>query len=456
VSGLFSTLTSASRALEAQRFGLDVTGQNIANVNTPGYARREILLASAPPADAWSAGSGVDIQGVRAARDRLLERRLQLERPAEQREGAVADSLSIVEVAIGRPGESIDAHMDVFFSWAAQLSADPASATLRHEFVSAGERLAGAFSEMSDRLSTARRQADANVRSAVTEVNQLAAEIAALNANIVRSGSNTTGVTALRDQQRVVLDQLSGLMDVAVIERADGGIDVTTAGGRSLVIGHESHAITLESMPPEGLADLRYDGVAMASDVSGGRLGGYLHARDTLVPDYLARLDTLAAGLASEVNALHMTGFDNAGNLGGAFFTFQAGPGAAASLGVEAAIVADPGRVAAAGLPIAGDNQNARALAALRDARVLNGGTFSDAWAQMVYRVGSDAQAARQEQISRQEIVRQVEALNDAVSGVSLDEEAMMMLRFQRAYEANARFFQAVDQAIETLLTMVR
>jgi flagellar hook-associated protein 1 FlgK len=87
---------------------------------------------------------------------------------------------------------------------------------------------------------------------------------------------------------------------------------------------------------------------------------------------------------------------------------------------------------------------------------VLNGGTFSEAWAQMVYRVGSDAQAARQEQISRQEIVRQVEALNDAVSGVSLDEEAMMMLRFQRAYEANARFFQAVDQAIETLLTMVR
>ncbi len=456
MSGLFSSLTSASRALEAQRFGLDVTGQNIANVNTPGFARREILLTAAPPADAWSAGSGVDIQGVRAARDRLLERRLQIERPAEQREGAIADSLSIVEVAIGRPGESIDAQLDVFFNWAAQLSADPASSTLRHEFVSAGERLASAFGEMSERLSTARRQADANVRSAVTEANDLAAQIAALNANIARAGSNSPGVTALRDQQKVLLDQLTGVMDVTVIERGDGGIDVATAGGRSLVIGNESRAITLQSMPPEGLAELQYDGVAMSRDITGGTLGGYLHARDGLVPDYLSRLDTLAGSVASEVNALHMTGFDNAGNLGGAFFTFQAGPGAAASLAVEAAIVADPGRVAAAGLPIAGDNQNARALAALRDARVLNGGTFSDAWAQLVYRVGSDAQSARQEQISRQEIVRQVEALNDAVSGVSLDEEAMMMLRFQRAYEANARFFQTVDQAIETLLSMVR
>ena len=108
-------------------------------------------------------------------------------------------------------------------------------------------------------------------------------------------------------------------------------------------------------------------------------------------------------------------------------------------------------------MPASGDNQNARALANLRDARVMNGGqaTLIDAWAQLVYRIGSDAQAAQQEQQSRAEIVRQVEALTEAVSGVSLDEEAMMMMRFQRAYEANARFFQAVNQSIDTLMQML-
>lgn len=117
-----------------------------------------------------------------------------------------------------------------------------------------------------------------------------------------------------------------------------------------------------------------------------------------------------------------------------------------------------PSLIAAAGVPASGDNQNARALANLRDARVMNGGqgTMIDAWSQLVYRIGSDARAAEQERQSRAEIVKQVEALTDAVSGVSLDEEAMMMMRFQRAYEANARYFQAVNQSIETLMQMLR
>jgi flagellar hook-associated protein 1 FlgK len=103
---------------------------------------------------------------------------------------------------------------------------------------------------------------------------------------------------------------------------------------------------------------------------------------------------------------------------------------------------------------VPGDNTNARALAALRDADVSPNGSFSDVWSQLVYRVGADTQAAQQAQTSRQEIVRQIQALREAVSGVSLDEEAMSMIRYQRAYEANARFFQAVDQSIETLMTM--
>ncbi len=87
--------------------------------------------------------------------------------------------------------------------------------------------------------------------------------------------------------------------------------------------------------------------------------------------------------------------------------------------------------------------------------KVSAGATFGDLWAQIVYRVGSDTLAASQEQVSRRDIVNQIEALNEAVSGVSLDEEAMTMLRFQRAYEANARFFQVVNQTIDALLNAV-
>ena len=121
-------------------------------------------------------------------------------------------------------------------------------------------------------------------------------------------------------------------------------------------------------------------------------------------------------------------------------------------------MAADARLLSAAGVANGGDNQNARAIAALREQAVLNGNTatLSDAWGDLVYRVGRDTRSALDEMRSRAEIVSQVDALRDEVSGVSLDEEAMNLLKFQRAYEANARFFTTVDRMLEMLLNMVR
>ena len=145
------------------------------------------------------------------------------------------------------------------------------------------------------------------------------------------------------------------------------------------------------------------------------------------------------------------------GATGASFFTaLPSAAGAARTISVSAGIVADPSKIATGGTATAGDNTVARKLADLRDARVLSGGTatLSDAWGSLIYRVGADTKTASDEQSSRAEIVQQVELLREQVSGVSLDEEAMMMMKFQRAYEANARFFQAIDSALDTLLSL--
>jgi flagellar hook-associated protein 1 FlgK len=454
MSGLLGSLTSATRALEAQRYGLDVTGQNIANVNTPGYARREVLLASVPPMDPMSAGGGVDVVGVRAARDRLLDRRLQMERPAEQREGAIAEALSLIEIEIGQPGESIDARLSEFFDAASRLSADPTSTPARQDFVLSGERLASAFRDMAGRLATGRRALDLQVRGSADQINTLAGRIAALNTSLAKLPADSPSAMSLRDEQKTILDQLTELVDVGTIERADGGVDLTIGNGRALVVGGESVTVEVRATGADGMTALYAGDYAITAEVSGGRLAGQLQVRDQFVVEYQARLDDLAFSVAAEVNRVHQGGFDASGNPGVAFFTTTAtAAGAAAALNVSAVVAADTGRVAAAGVAAAGDNQNARAMADLRDLRVMNGGqsTFGQAWAQLIYRVGSDTQSAQQGQRSRAEIVQQIEAMSDAVSGVSLDEEAMMMMRFQRAYEANARFFRAIDESIDTL-----
>ena len=458
MSGLFGTLTSASRSLDAQRFGLDVVGQNIANVNTAGYSRRTLDLAAIPPTSALNAGGGVEVEGVRAIRDSLLDRRLWQELPSQSMQAAVANALSVVEVALGDAGASLDQKMTACFDSFARLSEDPTSATARQEVLLQGQSLASGFSDMVSRLHLAQRDADTRIRGDVDQVNALVAQIASLNASI---GGAQTGadVQTLKDQQNEAVKTLAGLLDVSVMQREDGGVDVTFGLGRPLVIGASDFAITATPTGPSGLVVLTdANGVDVAAEIRSGSLGGYLQVRDTTIPGYASRLDDIAYTLAGQVNAIHQAGFDLGGAAGLPFFSpLATAAGAASAISVNAAVAGDPNRVVAAGVAAAGDNQAARQLADLRDARVMfgNTATLHDAWGRLVYQAGTDTRFARLEQRSRGEIVLQIEALRESVSGVSLDEEAANMIKFQRAYEANARFFTTVDSAIETLINMV-
>jgi flagellar hook-associated protein 1 FlgK len=241
-----------------------------------------------------------------------------------------------------------------------------------------------------------------------------------------------------------------------VLQRADGAIDVTLTSGKALVIGASAYALeTTSSNPPV----IRLGDADVTADFTSGRLGGLLQVRDTIIPGYMSRLDQLAYDVASAVNSVHATGYDANGNAAGAFFAPLAGvAGAASSLTVESALVSDSRLVAASGTGASGDNTIARALAALRDANISNGGTRSAhaAWSQIVYAVGGDAAAARASENSHSQVVAQLEQMRAQASGVSYDEEAANLMRYQRAYEANARYFKTILDTLDTLMEMVQ
>jgi len=314
---------------------------------------------------------------------------------------------------------------------------------------------------MAGRLDTARLDADRQARGSVDDINALVEQIAALNVSIGGASAMEKSLHA-RDEQFDLVRQLSELIDINVLDRPEGGVDVSVGNGRPLVVGQTSYAIDVTNTAPYGYAALSTGGVDITTEITGGRLGGFLQVRDVNIPDYVARLDTLAFAVADEINTLHAAGFDQTGGTGGGFFDFSTAPvgtvGAASALIVRAAVAADARLIAAGNSAAPGDNTAARGIADLRQANVLNGGTatLSDGWGQIVYRVARDTKSAGDERDSRQEIVRQIDALRDAVSGVSLDEEAMQLMKFQRAYEANARFFQVIDQTLETLIGLSR
>jgi flagellar hook-associated protein 1 FlgK len=456
MSGLYTSLTMAARALTAQQLGLEVTGNNIANVNTAGYARRTIDFAAVKPESSLSAGNGVEVTGIRSIRDRLLERRVLEEVPSEGRAQQLTEILQVVESGIGATGQSIDGRLTEMFGSFSRLADAPTSAVARADVLNTADELAQSFHEMAGRLSDAQRQADTRVRSTVEEINALAEQIRSLNHSMGASGPE--GRLPLQDQMSNLLRSLNNLVNVDVVQRNDGGVDITVGSGRALVIADEVYPLEAVSQPPNGLAAVMANGMDITSELRGGRIVGAIEARDVNIPDYMTRLDTIAYELVNQVNAIHQAGFDQLGNTNQDFFApLASADGAARLISVDAAVRADSRLIAAASVNEVGDNGAAKQLANLRDALVLEGNsaTLVDSWSHFAFRVGRDTRAALDGSKAQSDIVEQIDALRDAVSGVSLDEEAVNMIKFQRAYEANARFFSTIDQTLTILFSIV-
>ncbi len=455
MSDLLGSLSVAARSLGAQALGLQVTGDNIANVNTPGFARRTVDFAEVPPDTLGGPGNGVDVVAIRAERDAFIEAQLRYEQPTQAREQAIADSLSRIQAALGDPGSSLDAVLTQFYNAFGTLAQDPTSAVARQQVVVQGQLLATTFHDIDFRLTSAQQDADAQVRASVDQINALAAQIASLNAEV--SGAGGTANETARDQLNQALRSLSQLIDIGVVMQADGSATVSVGNGRALVVGSNVYQLGIAPRAGTGFADVTAGGFVITGEVTGGALGGFLQVRDVLLTDYRSRLDELAYGVATSVNAAHAAGYDLSGNQGGDFFAPPtAVAGAAQALSVSAAIAANPNLVAAAATPSPGDNGNARAIAALANAPLAGiNASPVDAWAGLVYRVGTDAQVAAAERSMHDQVVQQLEKLRDQTSGVSLDEEGANLVKFQRAYEANARFFSAVQTSLDVLMQMV-
>lgn len=456
MGGLLDSLSTANTALTTFRLGLDVTGQNIANINTPGYARRSLSLAELPPVDGMSAGRGVEVVAIRANRDQHVLTRIGREQAGLAKDAAILDGVGVIEAEIGLPGSSIDARLTALFDAFSEFANDVTSPSARDNVVRQGQLLGQAFAQMSGGITQLQRTSDAALRDSVAELNQLASTVAQLNAAITTGGPD---IETLVDSRNVALGRMAELADVSVTTRSDGAVDVSMAQGRALVIGAHEYPVDVVSGPPSGYATLHLAGTDVTSAVTNGRIGGLIELRDSVLPRYQTRLDQLAYDVATGVNAAHASGFDANGVAAGNFFTPLAGvAGAAQALTVDAAVAADSQLVAGSATGASGDNQTARALAALRTAPLASGGTASAsvAWSNLVYEVGSDVSTAKAASTTREQVVRQLERLRDQASGVSLDEEAANLMRFQRSYEASARYFTTIVDTLDTLMAMVR
>jgi len=253
------------------------------------------------------------------------------------------------------------------------------------------------------------------------------------------------------------LQNLSNLIDTAVVYANNGTVSVTTTSGALLVAGNQSDTLTTELNPATGMHDVYAQGTDITSSIAGGQLQGLLRARDNSIPATQSSLDNLAAGLISAVNQQQTAGYDLNGGQGVDFFTpftpsiAGSNAGAAATMSVA---LTSPDQVAASADGTPGDNSNATALANLQNAPIVSGQTAGDYYSNLIDQVGNQVSNATSEQEAVNLVLQQLTNQQSSISGVSLDEEATNLVMYQRAYEAAARVISVVDELTSTTIDM--
>jgi len=178
-----------------------------------------------------------------------------------------------------------------------------------------------------------------------------------------------------------------------------------------------------------------------------------IQIRDQEIPGLGSSLDQLAAGLANALNTANKTGFDLNGNAGGNLFVPPpvGGVGAAATLSVS---ITDPALIAASSDRTIGSNGNLAVLSAVHDQAVANGQTPLDFYSNIVFQVGIATSNTSADVDSSNLILRQLQDQRGSVSGVSFDEEAANLIKYQTAYQAAARVVSTVNTLLDVAVNL--
>lgn len=477
-SGLFTAKQSMS-----------TTSHNISNANTEGFSKQDIRTKSAitiPEGD-YTIGSGVQIQSIKRSHDELVEKKLNNSITSHQFNEERSTQLGHIEEIFNEVNsEGMNKILNRFFNSFRELSNQPENETLRNVVRENAKIVIRDFKRVRTELNSVRSNLNLKISNSIDDINALSKTIAKLNREI--NALEVTGATAndLRDQRDIAIRSLSEYFPIQTHYDNKGQFVVNIDGVGSLVAGPLSQEIMAGSAPEEGKSSSERGNLEIyfrnrpstpfSSSLKSGTLGAQLKTRNEEINGLEKEIDKLAHGLVLSTNAVHRKGFANHsipldinGNpVPGATSQKMTGINffkepldlhrAAEYMELSDEIESDANNIAAALEPNKpGDNRVAIAISKLQHEKVLEDGTttFEEQYLKSVGHIGLQSGKSKVDEEQSKGILAQAKSIKERISGVSLDEEAANMIRYQNAYEASAKVIRAADEMFKTVLNMM-
>jgi flagellar hook-associated protein 1 FlgK len=470
MSTLFGTLQNAANSLSVFDKAIGVVQNNVSNSSTPGYAAQNVNLVD-------TVLGGVAAGPIGDSRSDAAEQSVWNQSAPLGAATAQASNLASIQSEFDVTGQSgIPAALSDLYSSFSSFSTNPSDTTARNGVLTAAQQVVQTFHQLASNLQSSVQQANQQLGSSVSQINQLTSKIVAINVQLRNAGGDASG---LKTQLYSALQQLSNLTTVNVHMELNGTATVLMNGQVPLVIGDTQTQLQVAypssaspaiagGMPTAHIETSRGQDVTNLS--SGGQLGGLLQVRNSTLPSLIGdenqqgSINQLAQGLADRVNSILTAGQVSAGPpavAGAPLFSYDANnPSAIAS-----SMTLDP-NITASGLaaiqpgPPAVANGTASQLAGLRSpsssADMINGFSYSGFYASIATDIGTQASNASDAQSTQTDLFNQADNLRTQISGVSLDDQAAQLLQFQQAYQASSKMITVVNEMMQTLMDMVQ
>jgi len=475
----FGTLNTALTTLNTMQRSIQITSHNVANASTPGYSRQKSILTTGDPYSAPNSnrhvsfgqvGTGVVAEGIQRFRSSFLDSQVRNETTNFKGWETRYDAYQQIQVSLNEPsGTGLNSMLNDFWASWSNLAATPDSVSARSNVVETAVDLSTTLRDSRRQLTDFQTELDDRIALQVDEINHIAGRIADLNGTIREVVALDQQPNDLMDERDQLITQLAEMINIDVSE-TETGTTMISVGGKLLVMDHMVHQMAVDQDPANNMmnrvvwedtgAVVQVRGVslegglsAVAADRLGGTLGGAMLARDIILPDKISELDDIANALVSEVNALHLTAFGLDGANGRNFF--DAATSGAHNIDVNSTIKNDHTLVGtAAATDSLGDGSVALEIARLQSATVLNGGTttINDYYRAAITSLGQEAQQADVMMTNQELLVDHLSTRQEEISGVSLDEETVHLLQYQRTYQAAARVMTTVDEMLDKVI----
>ncbi len=321
--GLMDSLNIARTGMATNRKAMEVTGNNIANVNTPGYSEQTAEAKTIPGVESagLTFGQGVNVEEISRAEDIFIEDQLQTAEEKTGRAEAKSAPLAELEQVFSVQGDNLATKMEEFFASWDDLAQNPAGEVERSQVIQRGKNVVSAFSEVHRELDTVESNINASLRSEVKTVNGKLREVAELNTKIANAEATGRNAHSAEDEREMLLRELSEKAGVNTYKGKNDMVSVALKGGQVLVQGEEANQLRFDSDTNNLSLDTGKTQTELGKSDFGGAFAGNLQVREETIPQVREQVKTLRHDLVREVNAQHQKGFGLDGETGREFFS---------------------------------------------------------------------------------------------------------------------------------------